>query len=309
MSITRSIATRLSLTPPVRVVGSLVRAALRRIARPDDYEKIAFSPLVGFFAVGERVAVAKLRNGLRIRVRTDDHVGRVLYAMGDFQPRVSWAVRQLLDRGDTVIDVGANIGWFVCTAAPIIGPEGRLEAFEPQAEIAQALRESVALNALSQVSIHEYALSDKNGIARFQVLAGNSGAGRIGNERGEGWREISVETRNALEVFQALDVGPIRMMKLDVEGHESTILQAAGPYFAANPPAIIVFESNSELGEFEGRPTVRWLRQFGYRIFQFRNSDNLAVEEITAATSKTFGSDFIAIHEGGRFAADVDRLR
>lgn len=307
-SMVRIVATRLSSMGPVRALGLPVRWIARYVAGPDDYERIAFGRLIGFFALGERDTLAKLRNGLKIRVRTDDHVGRVLYAMGDFQPRVSWAVRQLLDRGDTVIDVGANIGWFVCTAAPLIGQVGRLEAFEPQPEIAQALRETVALNQLSQVSIHEFALSEENGRTQFHVLAGNSGAGRIGTGLGDGWREISVEMRSALEVFNALNLGRIRMMKLDVEGHEATILSAAESYFCENLPEIIIFESNDcEPGQFHERPTVKWLRNFGYRLFQFRRDNKFGVQEISETTTP-FGNDFIALYDGKQLAADTRRL-
>lgn len=309
MSVAREVVTILSTTRLARGMWKIVRAILRRRTGLDDYEKVALGRFVALFAVGERTATAQLRNGLKIRVRTDDHVGRVLYAMGDFQPRVSWAIRQLLASGDTVIDVGANIGWFVCTAAPIVGHTGRIEAFEPQAEIAQSLRETVALNRLSQVAIHEYALSDSDGEARFQVLNGNSGAGRIGETQGAGWREIRVQTRNALEVFTALNLGHIRMMKLDVEGHESTILETAEPYFSGNAPDVIIFESNQcEPGGFEDRPTVRWLRRLGYRLLQFKRSETFGVEEISAAGAQPFGNDFIAILDGDRFDAALRRL-
>src|SRR4051812_4112055 len=57
----------------------------------------------------------------------------------------------VLRPGDTVVDVGANIGAFAVVAASIVGPRGRVIAFEPVAETFQCLTENVALNGLGNV--------------------------------------------------------------------------------------------------------------------------------------------------------------
>lgn len=313
MTLVRTVATSISSTLPARFVSSLVLRRLRRRSSLDHYEDIAFSKLVGFFAIGERSAIAELRNGLRIRVRTDDHVGRVLYAMGDYQPRVSWVARRLLDPGDTVLDIGANIGWFVCTAAPLVGAEGRVVAFEPQPTLAAMLRETCSLNGLSQVSVQQFALSDHDGHAHFQVLTGNTGAGRIGETTpGSEWRQVEVETRETAKALERLELGRVRLLKIDVEGHEATILKACEASFRGREPNLVLFESNPwcEEGPFHERETVKILKRLGYRIFQFRPSQRtvLLAEVPLDGKGTEFSNDFVAIHQGERFQDDIRRL-
>jgi len=311
MALIRELVTIVSATPPVRSLGALVRRRLRKWPGLDGYEKKATSKFIGLFAIGERSTIAILRNGIKVRVNTDDLVGRVLYAMGDYQPRVSWVIRQLLAPGDIVLDIGANVGWFVGTAAPLVGPTGRVVAFEPQPAIAAMLRETIAINGLDHVELHQVALSDKDGEATFHVMKGNSGAARLGGASFEGdWAPLTVQTRNAAEVLAELRLGPVRMIKIDVEGHEETVIRASQSYLDRNPPDIVLFESLFERQTFYERPLVRLLRSMGYRFFEFEPARlEVRLREVPADGGGTgFSNDFVALREGDRFEADLRRL-
>ncbi|KQS04013.1 hypothetical protein ASG11_06905 [Sphingomonas sp. Leaf357] len=251
-----------------------------------------------------------MRNGLSVRVNTDDHVGRVLYAMGDFQPRISSVIRALLDPGDTVIDIGANVGWFVATAAPLVGEHGRVIAFEPQPNIAAMLRETIAINRLSQVTLNEFALSNEDSQMTLHILSGNSGAARLAEPTGDGdWHAVSVPVKNALTVLTDLAIPHIRMVKIDVEGHEGAVLEACEPYLSAHPADIVIFESNAH-GEppFFERTSVMALERMGYRFFQLARDKSNFVEVPSDGQGAEYENDFLAIHSGVNFASDIARL-
>ena len=69
--------------------------------------------------------------------------------------------------GDTFIDAGANIGLFTLLALSVVGDKGHVHAFEPNPLVAAMLRESLALNAADNVTVHEIGLSDVEGSAAF----------------------------------------------------------------------------------------------------------------------------------------------
>src|SRR5260221_10724280 len=68
-----------------------------------------------------------------------------------------------LKPGSTVVDIGANVGAFSILAASIVGPRGRVLAFEPINKTFERLRKNVALNGLKNVECHRAAIDSQEG--------------------------------------------------------------------------------------------------------------------------------------------------
>lgn len=291
----------------------MARAICRRLRRHAglDYEGLALSKWLSFFALAEPVTMTTLRNGRRIRIVTADHVGRILYFMGDFQPRISWVIRQLLRPGDAVIDIGANMGWFTVMAADLVGPAGRVEAFEPQPKLVEMLRETIAVNGFEQVRLHDCALSDRDETMTLRILDGNLGAATLHAPRNANWSAVPVPVRDADAKLRELGLSRLRMIKIDVEGHEAAIFVAAAAFLREVPADVILFESNAEATPFFERPAVAVLVGLGYRIFQF---DMTSAREVTLLPVPLDGAganlhnDFVALHDGPRLVEDMVRL-
>lgn len=131
-------------------------------------------------AVGLRWKTQTLASGERMRLRTNDILGGRLVAEKWFEPRVREKVRQYARSGATVVDIGANIGYYTVQAATLVGPHGRVVAFEPQPSVRQELASNLALNQLSNVMIVPYALSDRAETVRFCVpTAGHESMGSL----------------------------------------------------------------------------------------------------------------------------------
>ncbi len=69
-----------------------------------------------------------------------------------------------------VIDVGANVGYYALMAATRVGPSGRVIAYEPGPAPAARLRENVALNGLSNVTVVEAAVADRPGTLHLNLV-------------------------------------------------------------------------------------------------------------------------------------------
>lgn len=254
------------------MLRSVIAATLRAYPFYSGYSAIALSKPLALFARAP-FAIATLRDGQKMVVHTRDHVGRTLLYMGDYEPRMSALAKMVLRPGDCVLDIGANLGWFSLLASKLVGPSGRVHAFEPQPRISSLLEASLAMNATENVTLHKVALSDSDGIAEFHVLSGNFGAGRLGTNdvSGELWSTMQVGTVEAGPYLDGLDLPHVRLVKIDVEGHEETVFRAAEAFFRSHSPDAIMFESGGS-EPLKDRPVSRLLGDYGYDLFSFNGS-------------------------------------
>jgi FkbM family methyltransferase len=163
---------------------------------------------------------------------------------------------RVLRPGATVVDVGANHGYFTVLAALLVGPEGRVEAFEPNPSVAAALGEVLARNGVSgRVAVHLAALSDTQGWARFfpSVSRVNDGLSSLlaspdalehGVIRADHTIRVPTETFDAFAARVGL--GRVDLLKVDVEGAEAMMLRGMARTLAERPPLRIVCETTPD---------------------------------------------------------------
>jgi len=152
----------------------------------------------------------------------------------------------LLRRGDRVIDVGANWGLHTLLFSKLAGPQGRVLAIEPLDAARRELEWHVQANACSNVTIVPLALSDRETTARFAatdsactghlVSEGDAAAEDIANSK-----VVSVIQTTTLDQLLAREGFPsVRLVKLDVEGAESRVLQGATRTLRELRPCFII---------------------------------------------------------------------
>lgn len=169
---------------------------------------------------------------------------------GEHELMVQEALRRTVAPGMTVFDVGADIGFFSVLSAGLVGPAGRVEAFEPVAASADAVRANAALNGLENVSVHRVAVSDHDGSETLLVQAEHSWSHLLDRAPHASADErvsvqlISLDERIAQGVLPAPDV-----VKIDVEGSEGAVLRGLSRTLRTHPVAVIceLHETNAEV--------------------------------------------------------------
>ena len=295
---------------PVRAGRHLLSFLLHHYPLKAGYETVGLSKILAPFAMGGTHAIARLRNGASLIVFTREHVGRIILYLGDFDPRISHVVGRILQPGDVMLDIGANVGWLSMVAAPLVGPRGRVHSFEPQPPLHTVFAASTVLNGFDQVTVHPFGLSDADGEATLYIRDGNLGMATLAPQSGAGWTQHVIRLREADAALSGLGIDRVRLMKLDVEGHEVTILKAAARFLDTVTPDVVLFESNLDPAPLAEREILAILFARGYRIFGFARDlfTVRLVEQKQGAPSIAESNDYVALHNGPRLAGDMAAL-
>lgn len=183
-----------------------------------------------------------------------------------YEPHVTRRILECCQPGATVLDVGANIGWYTVNCAAAVGPTGRVVAVEPGAANVSLLLRSVSANRFDNVVTLPVALSDRAGIAILQREYGSNGALFPNDRRGTPSDQlVSVLTLDLLEgVFDRLDV-----MKIDVEGIEPLVLRGGESLLSKHRPVVFMEFTPGGLDRFPGSSLEalgEWTEAHGYTI-------------------------------------------
>jgi FkbM family methyltransferase len=145
-----------------------------------------------------------------------------------------------------VFDVGANAGIY-SLAALAVQPDAIVHAFEPTPEIAARLRAAATLNGLDNLSIHQVAVLSQDGQATLKRFRGELGTN-------EGMNFVSQRTNDSEgESVQAVcldrfcgdrSIARVDLLKLDVQGHEYSVLQGAERLIRSGAIGVIFMELN-----------------------------------------------------------------
>jgi FkbM family methyltransferase len=154
------------------------------------------------------------------------------------------AFKQLVGEGDTAVDVGANWGLHVLYLSKLVGSRGFVIAVEPFAPAMRELEWHLRANECSNVKALPLALSDRDGQASFtaghSAYTGHlssldpavSGGGITGSE--------PVRTRTLDSIVGELNLKTLKLVKMDVEGAESLVLEGATETLQRLRPFVVV---------------------------------------------------------------------
>jgi len=202
---------------------------------PVSEYQIAEVPGVGLFYIDDNPATVKLR----------------LLRGRPWEPHVLRELARYLAPGDTALDVGAHIGSVTVPMARLVGPEGRVYAFEPQKKIYRELVHNLELNELDNAVPLRFALSSRNEIVEMDPIVVQDGRVRVG-AGGD-----AVEART----LDSFGFPGVALMKIDVEGYEAEVLRGAEQTIRAFYPVIIV-----EIWDEKRAEVIPILKDYGYSL-------------------------------------------
>jgi len=193
----------------------------------------------------------------------------VLQEQGDwFEDEIKF-LRQLVQPGDTVVDIGANCGVYALALARKAGVSGQVWAFEPASETAKLLRESASANNITWLQVVQQALSDRQGTAWLKMpgqaeLNSLADPSSLESETQQGPGESVVVTT----LDRCLDMHGwtgVDLLKIDAEGEEERILKGGKRFFQELSP-LVMFEVKA--GAELNLHLVECFQSLGYESFR-----------------------------------------
>jgi len=137
---------------------------------------------------------------------------------GVYEPFETELVKKEIKKGDVVLDIGANIGYYTLIYAKLVGEEGKVFAFEPDPDNFALLKKNVEINGYRNVILAQKAVSNKTGKIRLYLSEVNKGDHRIYDSH-DGRKSIEIETIRLDDYFKNYNVR-IDFIKMDVQGAE-----------------------------------------------------------------------------------------
>jgi len=148
---------------------------------------------------------------------------------------------KLTGPGSTVVDIGANIGFFTLLAAKLVGRKGVVLSFEPEPTSFSLLTESVERNNFDNVRLYQKCISNVDGQQLLHLsVTPNKGLHSIA--RDPGGPSIQVPSARLDTLASSLGIGSIDLLKIDVEGAEPEVLEGAGRLLSESRVRNIIME-------------------------------------------------------------------
>jgi FkbM family methyltransferase len=161
-----------------------------------------------------------------------------------YEPYIARAMKTNLRPGDTFWDIGANIGWFSLLASKIVGSNGRVFSFEPSPDVFNLL--SANTRGLHSVRAIQCGVGNADNVLAF-AAHGTSGSASFVEEVTKinrhylpetPIRKVEVNIRKVDTLVKEL--GPPRLVKIDVEGFELEVLKGATGLLSTARPTLIM---------------------------------------------------------------------
>jgi len=211
---------------------------------------------------------------------------------GLYEPEVTALMRRLLRPGMTLVDVGANVGYYTLVGAGLVEARGRVFAFEPDVEAYKYLVSNIRRNALTNTVAANKALAETPGTMRFRPSALEGGFlvhPNVSNgEPSQDPSSVLVDT-DSLDSFISKQGWPaVDVVKLDAEGSESLVLGGMKRVVAKNSNLRLIMEVNFRALQRAGttpRQLSDQLREMGFRVAYIIEQGMKPIELVTPMPS------------------------
>jgi len=200
-----------------------------------------------------------------------------------YEPAQTQVVKEHIKEGNVVVDIGAHVGYYTLLFAQLVGPKGKVYAFEPDPVNFELLKKSVEINGYQNVILIQKAVSNKNGKVKLYLGDNNRAINRIYDAKMDDAKEaIEVDSIRLDDYFKNYE-GRIDFIKMDVEGSESSIIDGMHSILRKTKTLKIMTEFYPYLiRKFGKEPEefVQTLATAGFKIYDILDDKNGAISPL-----------------------------
>ena len=198
----------------------------------------------------------------------NEHLDKWIYVYRSYEQPILNEIKNNTNEGDTLLDIGANIGHHSLFMSRLTGVKGQVIAFEPISHLRSQFRKSVDLNHIENIDIKPYALGNKESDEEIYVCESNVAGSSLVHVAPIGRKEVV-----HILPLDTLSLSP-SFMKIDVEGYEYFVLIGGEKTIQTFRPKILL--EYSPLYYWSTNPShqrdiVTFLRKHDYDIYDIED--------------------------------------
>ena len=191
-----------------------------------------------YFAWIDHSFVARTRFGFRMAGNTSDLIQQAVYFFGVWEPELTHWMHSCLRPGDTMADVGANVGYYSLLASRSVGRAGRVIAVEASPDIFRHLTTNLALNRVANTRALNVAAGRAPGsLPLFAGPTFNIGETTTRPDLGQRYVQ-DVPVRPLCDLLHEDEIRTLRLIKIDVEGAELDVVEGLLPLLSEAPTTL-----------------------------------------------------------------------
>lgn len=285
------------MTISKKILNAIVRAYLSRFPVTEGKKHI-LRWMKNRTMPDEPVATFRTKHGfeLRVNLRNAEHQRMYFYGEHDERYEIN-NLKRIVRAGDTCWDIGANIGFYTCLFASLVGRSGRIVAFEPASATASYLRKNIEINRFTadQVMVIKKAVGDAilQKQLFFNVADMAEGTASLKSVQGGATELVQIDTLDNL--YPALPLPDL--IKIDVEGYQWEVLAGGKNFFSHHHPMIMAELRDNDPDTV--RRTQDYLCDLGYSFYEFKKHSLTRCTDITRSKKRNF---FMAKRECPHFS-------
>ena len=227
---------------------------------------------VSWLLKGKKEFIKVRRQGLIWELGSQNCIDRAIIRIGAWEEKSTQLVRKFVEPGMHILDVGANIGYFTTIFAQLVGPTGKVWAFEPVGHFRKRIYRLLELNnLLSQSLVNDYGLSDREQEVDITIAAASATIHPVSSGESSVPTEV-IRLKRLDDVYSGLGIKRCDLIKVDIDGHEPFFIEGARQFLRKYQPVIMIEFAQNHL--YIANRDVLSLRQqlenFGYTLYSER---------------------------------------
>lgn len=204
-------------------------------------------------------------------------------------------IEKNVKKGDIVLDIGANIGFYTLILAKLVGKKGKVYAFEADKNNFKILKKNVEINGYKNIILINKAIWNKKGSIKFYVnkknTAGNS------TYRGKNLEHDEIESIKLDDYFKKNK--KVNFIKMDIEGSEGRAIKGMSNLLKENKNIKIITEFYpkflNQIGKeinYSAKNYLDFLKKIGFKLYDIQERNNSLIlsdpEDILKKYDKSF---------------------
>jgi FkbM family methyltransferase len=217
------------------------------------------------------------------------------FSFDSYEEGTSRLFGKLIDRGMTVVDAGAHIGYYTLLAARLVGPSGRVYAFEPDPYNYGLLVKNIDMNRYGNVTPAGKAISNRAGAVTLFVDERHFGSSLFPSGR-VGRRPVIAEATTLDDFFEREGWPQVHVMKMDIEGAELAALEGARRLLHRNGGLKLIVEFSPENLQAAGVSPQAFLDklvELGFRVRVIASHGDLEPADTSGLLARLEGGHYV----------------